>query len=269
MENVTYTHIHIGLEKPVKILQVTDIHITKANDSDTPRHHELMKKRTEVFRAEGNYPPKAPEEYFLESIELAKKEDALLICTGDAIDIHTNGNLEYFRELIQDQDMMFTPGGHEHQRRCVCTMEEEYPYWETIRPKLEAEFPQFDLYFESRIIGGLNIITADNSLDYYAPRTLEAFKRELEKGLPIIVFSHDYIWDRQLNYKEPYHPNIRLTSEDYKASHEMIDLLLHHPLVITTFGGHGHRYEEREIDGKLHYATDGLFKGNARMIEIT
>ena len=31
---------------------------------------------------------------------------------------------------------------------------------------------------------------------------------------------------------------------------------------------YGHRDEERIIDGKTHYMTSGLFKGQARMIEI-
>ncbi|MBQ8497198.1 MAG: metallophosphoesterase [Clostridia bacterium] len=268
MINLTHTKLHIGLEKPVKILQITDVHLTYANEEDTPRHQVLMKKRFDVFREEGNFPPHTPKEYFEQAIALAKEENALLVCTGDVIDIHTHGNLEVFREIIKGEDMMFSPGGHEHQRRCVRTMEEDYPYWETIRPQLESEFPEFDLYFESRIINGLNIITADNSLEYFPKKTVDAFKKELEKGLPIIVFFHDYIWEALLNTTEPYHPNVRLTKEDYQHNSEMIDLLLHHPLVITTFAGHGHRYEERTIDGKTHYATDGLFKGDARMIEI-
>lgn len=269
MEKITHTQIHVGLENPVKILHITDIHITKANELDTESHQQLMKKRAEVFKEEGNFPPKAPEEYLAEAIELAKKEDALLVCTGDAIDIHTHGCLECFSTLIRDADLMFSPGGHEHQRRCVRTMEEPYPYWENVRPQIESEFSRFDLYLESRVIHGLNIVTADNSMDYFAPHTLEMFRKELAKNLPMIVFFHDYLWNWHLLCKEPYSPNIRLTPEDYRASHEMIDLLLHHPLVVATFSGHGHGEEEREIDGKRHYMTDGLFKGIARMIEVT
>ncbi len=74
MENITYTKIHVGLEKPVKILHVTDVHITKANEKDTPEHHRLMKRREEVFKKEGNFPPKTPEEYFLDAIAFAKKK---------------------------------------------------------------------------------------------------------------------------------------------------------------------------------------------------
>lgn len=268
MLNITQTKINAGLKAPVKILHITDIHLTYSNTSDTEEHHALMAKRYEVFKNHADNPAHTPREYFECAIAFAKAENALLVCTGDAIDIHTRGNLEVFSEIISGEDLMFSPGGHEHQRVCVRTMEEPYPYWETVRPQLESELSRFDLYLESRIIGGLNVITADNSLDYFPRKTVDAFKRELERGLPIVVFFHDPIWDTLLNKKEAYHPNIRLSAEDYAASHEMIELLLHHPLVVTTFGGHGHRDAEHEIDGKIHYMTDGLFRGKARMIEI-
>ena len=268
MLNLTHTKLNVGIESPVKILHITDIHLTYANEKDTPRHQQLMKTRFDVFQKEGGFPPHTPKEYFEEAIAFSKAENALLICTGDAIDIHTHGNLEVFEEITKDIDMMFSPGGHEHQRRCVRTMEEPYPYWETIRPQLENEFSKYNLYLESRVVNGLNIVTADNSMDYFPKETVEAFKKELEKGLPIIVFFHDYLWDEFLNKKEAYHPNVRMTKEDYATSHEMIELLKSHPLVITTMSGHGHRDEERIFNGKTHYATDGLFKGKARMIEI-
>lgn len=264
----THTKLNAGLKQPVKILHITDVHLTYANENDTPRHQALMEKRFDVFREEGEFPPFTPKEYLEQAIALAKEENALLVCTGDAIDILTYGNLEVFKKIIDGEDMMFSPGGHEHQRRCVRTMEEPYPYRETARERLESEFPDFDLSFESRVIGGLNVITADSSMDYFSAETLEGLKREIERGLPMVVFTHDYIWDQYLNLDEPYHPNVRLTAEDYRINRETIDLLLHHPLVLATVSGHGHREEEQIIDGKTHYMTDGLFKGKARMLEI-
>ena len=268
MENIIFTRINIGVGKPFKLLHITDVHITEANECDTDEHKLLMKERTEVFREEGKYPEKSPSEYFRESIDISKSEDATVICTGDVMDIHTYGNLAEFRALTEGVDMMFTPGGHEHQRAIVRTMEEPYPYAKEIRAQLEDEFSRFDLSLESRVINGVNVITADNSLDYYSEKTLKAFKRELEKGYPVIVFSHDPIWDKLLNATDKTHENVFLTPDDYRISHEMIDLLLNHPLVITTVAGHGHAFEEREINGKIHYMTDGLFKGAARLIEV-
>lgn len=79
---------------------------------------------------------------------------------------------------------------------------------------------------------------------------------------------HDPIWERMLQKTEPYHPNIKLTPEDYKISHEMIDLPLNHPLVIATIAGHNHFNQTHLINGKTHYTTAGLFKGFYRYIEI-
>ena len=268
MLNLTKTTINLGLEKPVKLLHVTDIHLTYANEHDSDFHKDFMKVRYETFYNEGNKPPHNPKEYFEMAIKYAKDNDCLLVNTGDAYDILTKGNVEVYNNIVKGVDYMFTPGGHEHQWQCVRVMEEPFPYIEETRPKVQEIFKEHNLDLTSRVVNGVNIVCADNSLDYYSPKTLEAFKKELEKGLPIILFSHDPIWDRMLEHKAPYHPNVRLTETDYKASHEMIDLILNNPLVITTFSGHNHRDMEKEINGKTHYSTAGLFKGIAREIIV-
>ena len=271
MRSITETRIHVGLEAPVHVLQITDIHLTFANAEDTPEHQELMRERRTVFEIEGEPAPAerfnpTPEEYFKEAIKIAEAEGMLLVNTGDAYDVHTRGNVQKFHEIADGHDMMFSPGGHEHQFRIVRTMEEGYAYVETVREQLKYEFPEFNMDFSSRVINGLNIICANNALDYYNKYTVDCFKRELERGLPIVVFSHDPIWDKLLCLTKPYHPNVFLKPEDYATNSEMIDLLLHHPLVIATFAGHGHTDIEREIDGKTHYQTAGLFKGICRHI---
>ena len=268
MLKLTKTTINANIKTPVKLLHITDVHLTFANLEDSTYHQEAMPKRFKTFYDEGGKPNYTPEQYLEQAIEKSKELNALLVNTGDTIDLFTNGNVIEFKKYLDSVDIMFTPGGHEFQKRFTRTMEEEYPYVEETRPKVQKVFNKYNFDLSSRVINGINIVCADNSLDYYSPKTLQLFKKELEKGLPIIVFSHDPIWDRILQFKEPYHPNVRLTSEDYKASHEMIDLLLNHPLVITTFGGHNHVDMEKEINGKTHYSTAGLFKGVARYIEI-
>ena len=261
------TQIHAGLAAPVRILHVTDVHVTRATTEDSEEHRALMREREGVFFREGKEPPHTPEEYMQAAIDLAKREGALLVCTGDAIDIHTKGNVAYLQALLRENDMMFSPGGHEHQRQCLRTLEEPYPYAEKIRPLLDSELATHDLYLSSRIVGGLNIITADNSLDYFPARTVEAFRRELSRGLPTVVFFHDPIWDARLNANTPL-KNTRLTQADVDTSREMLSLCLTHPAVVATVGGHGHHAEERQIEGKTHYMTDGLFKGIARLITV-
>ncbi len=268
MQEILHTVIEVGLEKPVRLLHITDIHLTAYADEDPESQKELLQKRYDAFRKSGGYPPLDPEGYFREAIALAEEMDATLIVTGDVIDLHSQGNVAKFHEIADGHDMMFSPGGHEFQRICRRTMEEEGDYAEVMQKKLAEEFPEFDIHFESRIIGGLNVITANNSLDYYNAYTVARFEEELARGIPMIVFSHDPIHDKLMGLTESYHPNVKLTAEDYRTSNRMRDALLHHPLVVTTVAGHWHYGEEAEIDGKTHYVTPGLFKGICRLVEV-
>ncbi len=268
MQQVIHTVINIGLEKPVKLLHITDVHITKYAESDPDFQKNLLDMRVDIFREEGEYPPLTPEEYFEEAFELAETEGAIPVVTGDVIDIHTQGNVAYFSDFISDKHLLFTPGGHEYQRVCVRTMEEGEEYVSRVKAELQEQFPQFDLDFSSHIIGGVNIVLANNALDYYNAYTVARFEEELQKGLPIIVFSHDPINDRLLNRTDNYHKNITLTEQDYKTSHRMLTALWQDPRVVATVAGHWHRNEEFEAFGKTHYTTDGLFKGVCRLIEL-
>ncbi len=268
MQEIIHTVIEVGLEEPVKLLHVTDVHLTSYTEEDPEFQRELMEKRFEAFRKSGGYPPLTTAEYFRESIALAEELGATLIVTGDVMDVYTRGNVLQFHEIIRGHDLMFSPGGHEYQRICRRTMEEEGDYAATMRAVLAQEFPEFDLDFESRIIGGLNVVTANNSLDHYNAYTVERFERELERGLPMLVFSHDPINDKLMGLTEPYHPNVKLSSEEYQISNRMRDALLHDPRVIATVAGHWHYQKDEEIEGKMHYVTPGLFKGICRLIEV-
>lgn len=268
MEQVIHTVIELGLESPIKLLQITDVHLTAYTDEDPLSQQELLQRRYGDFRRSGGYPPLDTEEYLREALAMAEELGALPVLTGDIIDLHSAGNVALFRSIIEGRDLMFTPGGHEYQRICRRTMEEEGDYAATMRDKLASEFPEFDLDFDSRIIGGLNVITANNSFDYYNAYTVARFEKELDRGLPIIVFSHDPVNDKLMGLTESYHPNVKLTPEDYAISNRMLDALLHDPRVITTVAGHWHSADEPVIDGKKHYVTPGLFKGICRLVEV-
>ena len=268
MLHTIHTQIQLGLRQPIRLLQITDVHLTYVTEEDLPVQRELMPKRVETFHKDTAYPPRTTEEYFTRALDLAKELDALPILTGDIVDLPTRGNLDVFRRAIAGRDLMFTPGGHEYQRVYVRTMEEPDGYAEKSRARLAKELPEFDLDFDSRIIGGVNIITANNALDYYNAYTARRFAEELERGYPILVFSHDPIWDQRLCCTEPYHPNIRLSAEDYRISGEMRDTILHDPRVIASFAGHKHKQQDETVEGKMHYVTPGLFYGICRLIEI-
>ena len=263
MLDVLHTTLNVGLKKPVRL-----IHITEVSPKDEPWQQELMRERTEVFVKEGKYPENTPEEYFREAISLAKELDATLVVTGDVYDVYTSGNLAKFKEIISGEDMMFTPGGHEYQKQIVRTLEEPDGYGAMMEKKLKKDISEFDIDFEARVIGGVNVITANNALDYFPKCTVNKFEETLKNGLPTVVFFHDPLDDKLLNKTEAYHENVKITKEEYLFSHRMLDTLKLSSQVITTFSGHHHTSREYLCDDKIHYVTGGLFKGVCRLIEI-
>ena len=268
MLQIEKTVLNLGLEKPIKLLHITDVHICEVSELDEPWQQELMKERIGVFQREANFPEKTPEEFFKEAVALSKELGALLVVTGDVYDVHTRGNLAKFKKLIKGEDMMYSPGGHEYQYQIVRTLEEPDGYGARMEKQLKEEINEFDLDFECRELGGVNVITANNALDYYPESTVNRFFKTLENGLPTIVFSHDPLDDKLLNKHEAYHENVKITKEEYEISHKMLDALISNPQVVTTFTGHNHITREYEIEGKTHYLTGGLFKGICRLIEI-
>lgn len=269
MQELLRTKIKAGLTRPVRLLHITDVHLTAAAPGqDSEELCELLARRKESFRRAGGYLPQSTEELFEEALDLAEELCALPVITGDAFDLHSRGNLDLFRRLIQNRDVMYTPGGHEYQTAIRRTMEEEGDYALRMTKKLARELPTFDLDLESRVIGGLNVVTVNSGLDYFNRTAAERFEKELSRGLPTVVFTHDPPNDQRMGITEPYHPAVKLTKEDYAVSNKMLSELISNDLVIATFSGHWHRTSEEQISGKTHFVTDGLFRGVCRLIEV-
>jgi len=269
MQKVIHTVLNAGAEKPFRILHITDVHLTFTDEHDSPEHVTLERRRWGVFRREGNVPPLSPEEYFEEAKTLAKAWDALPVITGDVMDIQTHGNIAAFRRLLEGMDCMFIPGGHEHQKRCHRTLEEPEAYWVGARQRLKEAFPEFDMDFSCRTVNGVNLICADNSLDYYNEETLRRYKEERAKGLPTILFSHDPMRTALLNKTEAWSEFITLTPEDFRRSKEMIDLIHEDPNLVAYFTGHSHKEIETPLrSGAVCYETPGLYAGICRLIEV-
>lgn len=268
MEQILHTVLEAGLEKPVRILQVTDVHLVEYSDQDPVDQQELLKRRRETFRKEGGYPPHTQNEYLEEAFRIAEEQDALLVITGDAMDLNSDGNHREFRRITAGKDFMFTPGGHEFQRICKRVLDEPADYYPGARARVAAAFPELKLTFDSRVVGGVNVITMDNSVDYFRAEILDALKKEVQKGLPMVLFMHDPLHDKALLHIAGI-PLQRPTDEEYRISDQVIELIGTCPLVLATFAGHYHSEQETIAPcGAKVYVTPGLFKGIARMIEI-
>ena len=273
MERIISTVIEAGLEKPVKILHITDTHITESDENDDKRMKDLIEMRRDTFYKEGGKQSKAPQQYLEEAFEIAKSENALPVLTGDIMDLNSSGCRKQLHLSCDGHDFLFTTGTHEYQRssctpKC-CPLEEPVGYYEQTRNALMSEFGYGDWNVDSRTVNGLNIITVDNSQSYFPAQVLPALKKVLENGLPSILFMHVPLEWLEIIRTNPRNPDSHLTEQDYITSYETVDFIIDNPQIIATFAGHRHReYECTLRSGQKMYETPGTFSGICRLIEI-
>lgn len=269
MEQILQTALHAGLEKPVRLLHVTDVHLVDYAEDDVQEQREHLIKRREVFRKEANYPPHTQNEYLQEAFRLAEQEGALPVLGGDVMDIYCKGTVREFHRLTDGHDFMFTPGSHEFAYLCRAPRPGFREYYAKARPEVEAHFPQLHFRFDSRLVGGLNVITMDNSEDYFRAEEFEKLKEEVKRGYPIVLFMHDPLMDHGLMRVNEPSEVVRRTEEEYRISDECLKFIGECPQILAVFSGHWHGEREAVAPcGKLTYVTPGLFKGICRMITV-
>jgi len=273
MVEILHTRLNLGLEKPVRILHVTDTHITESNEEDDQRMKDLIVMRRDTFVKEGKYAPRTPQEYLTEAFELAEAEGAFPVLTGDIMDLNSAGSRAVLHTCLDGRDFLFTAGTHEFQRssctpRC-CPLEEPGTYYEETRAALQTEFP-WTWDSDSRVIGGVNLVTLDNSQGFFTEDAYKKLQDELGKGLPTVLFMHvpltcDTL--RRVPHEPPYQ-DYRFSQEEYGISRRTVKLIESSPLVKATFAGHWHCNSEYPDHQPPTWVTPGTYAGIVRLIEI-
>lgn len=274
MVNVLHTVVEIGLEKPVKVLHITDTHITESNENDDQRMKDLIEMRRDTFVKEGKYAPRTPQEYLIEAFEIAEKEGAFPVLTGDITDLDSAGGREALHECMDGRtDFLYTAGTHEFQRssctpKC-CPLEEPAPYYEETRTSLQAEFP-WNWDSDHKVIGGINLVTLDNSQGFFTLDAYEKLKAEIAKGLPLVLFMHVPLTCETLKrvpYEPPYQ-DYRFSPEEYEISRKTVALIESEPLIKATFAGHWHCDSQYPSHQPPTWVTPGTYAGIVRLIEF-
>ena len=269
--------LEIGLEKPIKILHVTDSHIALVDERDNERKHELAKRL-------GN-PEK--ERFFFEHLEYAEKNCDLLVHTGDLIDFTSKANFDFARKILPKENVFFISGNHEFSQY-VGEAYEDIAYkmnsFREMLPGLGAP-----LFFNSRILGGVNFVGIDDSYHQFEPWQITRLKMEIEKGLPIILCLHVPIYEQSLydyhisrsgigsssylvgcdEEHLPYDEWRAIEIRPRGATMEMVEFIKSQPLIKTLLTGHVHFSFESELtDGTIQFVTGGGYDGTAREITV-
>ena len=252
-------HFHLGLEKPVRIFHMTDVHLSLA-DERNENMIEYAAGRRNVFFKEANFPELDPVGYLREAMEYAKNYDCTVF-TGDVVDFNTYKNYDVAKEILAGHDYMFAAGNHEFTPKPGI---DSYILRENTKDYVQSHF-RGDMFFESRIVGGVNIITADNGYTTWSEKQYEQLKAEVSRGYPIILFTHvplhpDMLKDEWYN-RDHLIGKLEGNEAEIASSLKVVKYLAEEPAFVGFCSGHWHNNAYVDFCGKPSYVVGGLFKG--------
>lgn len=279
--NVTETILEIGASAPIKLLHITDAHTCLAYEDEGEKLTKLAYRRAEnAFGGVGN-----PEIRFNAAVEYANETGDIVACTGDMYDFLSRANFDFLDRAFSRLDYIYAAGNHD-----FCTAPgadvEDGPF-KARQMKLVSPHIKNDLIFYAKVINGINFICIDNSYYQFYGNQFDLLKKEVERGLPIVLFMHNPIYTKDLaeelmkNNDCAYvvcppeellarYPKVRA---DYQRATEetasVVEYIKNQPLIKAIFAGHLHRNFETKLDCKImQYVTGGLFFGDVREITI-
>ena len=227
--------MHLGLEKPVRILHLTDPHLALTYETESEDCRSFSAHRRDVFFREANFPQRDPVGYLEDAMQYAENFDCTVI-TGDVLDLVFERSKDEARRILAGKDYLFCAGNHEFCKRGV-------PETFATRPQLAEEVqPIFrgNMFFESRVVGGVNVVALDNSFLLITEEQLRLLKKEVSRGLPILLFCHCPINDR---WKTPdYYASLKprgATDEMIETGCEAVRYIADEPLIKAICQHHG------------------------------
>ncbi|MCQ2435381.1 MAG: metallophosphoesterase [Clostridia bacterium] len=273
---IVETELKIGIEKPFDILHAADTHITLACEADGERKMKLAKRRAEVF-------PTAMQD--LRDIERLCAETGLpLIHSGDLIDFTSVPNYEAGAEFIRKTDCFISVGNHEFSQYVGEAWEDD-AYRAQTADKAAAMCGN-DITFDSRVIGGVNFVAIDNGYYLFKRSQLEMLKKEVAKGMPVVLTFHDPLYERRLydtmlgrgsecaylvavpeELMSSYSEHRFRQQKADEPTLEAVDYMAHEPSIKAILTGHIHFDYEGVFAGRIPQIVTGC--GSVRRIHIS
>ena len=178
-------HVHIGLEKPFSILHISDSHITEADERDGEDKRRFAESRRRTFGGR-------QQSALLSSLDWAKSNVDYVVHTGDLIDFCSEANLDFVRNCFGNAAgfMLGSTGNHEYQRRNKGERCSYTPEYNALSEKALSSAFGFDTNFSNTVVNGVNFVAISQVYGYVTPNQVVRFKKEVAKGLPIVLCMH-------------------------------------------------------------------------------
>lgn len=270
--------LKIGLEKPLKILHITDSHVAFADERDSEQTRELVRNRLASTDKE---------KHLEEQLAYGRENCDLIVHTGDLIDCVSHANFDFARKILSDEKFFFAVGNHEFSHFLGEAYEDRAYKMNSFR-LMQPGLGQ-PLFFSSRVEGGVNFVAIDDSYHQFEPWQKVRLEKEIKKGLPIILCLHAPLFEQSL-----YDFHISKTGEgvssylvgcdedhmpddEWRAIEirprgitvEMVEFIKSQPMIKAVLAGHVHFDFVSELrPGMPQYVSAGGYDGFTREITI-
>ena len=277
--DILKSQLDLGLVQPIRILQVSDCHLSGCCEEDSEKAKAKSKKKTAEFLKETG--GVTQEQRLKEALDLSAEYDALVF-TGDITDSPSRANLELLASMLEGRRYLYTFGNHDYY-----TYDSDSGNADD-RERFLDDFLRFlpcDPTMDSLQVGGVNLVALDDSLAQFSALQLEFLKAEAAKGLPILLFLHLPIysptfvpqayewWDSSMCVGTPADVLAAHGETDPKMRSEaetllMLDYIREEPLIKAIFASHLHFSDEANVLGKPQFVNKPCYLGSAREILI-
>lgn len=275
--NIQKTKLDIGLASPVRILQVSDCHLSGFCEEDSERAKARSKKKTEAFQRDAGGVPQ--EQQLQDALLLAEDCDALVF-TGDIADSPSRANLELLESMLEGRRYLYTFGNHDYY-----SYDSDRGTAED-RDRFLDEFLRFlpcDPTMDSLQVGGVDLVALDDSLAQFSLLQLEFLKTEIARGLPILLFLHLPIyspsfaeeayrrWDSAMCVGAPRevlaaHGETDPNMPADETTQAVLELIRETPQIRAIFASHLHFADETAVLGKPQFVNEPCCLGSVREI---
>ena len=246
---LNYGTVNIGLEKPFSILHISDTHLTAVYPNEDEKKQQLHKIRTTTFGGR-------QEEALRDSLDWARQHVDYVVHTGDLIDWQSEANFDMVKKYF-GEGVVGCLGNHEFSQHMWLSEPKETgteQYKDLTRKKLQEVFP-YDIELQSQVVSGVNFVTLDDVYGYVTERQVELFRKEVKKGLPIVLCMHvpfhtENIWRADIRFWHDEKSRFRNVAPDpsgeYKRQQDdpvtsaFIAYLKTEPLLKAILAGHLH-----------------------------
>ena len=274
--SLSYAVVNIGLAEPFSLLHISDSHLTAAYGHEGEKKQTLTAQRTQTFGG-------MQEQALQDALAWAKQHVEFIVHTGDLIDWHSEANFDLVRKFFPD-GLVGCIGNHEFSPDMKLSeppIEKTEDFKKPLRKAVQDAFP-FDISFQSQVVHGVNFITLDDVFGYVTKKQVRKFKKEVRKGLPIVLCMHvpfysEDMWRANYRFWKCKAPMtdavVPAPTGDYKTqledpvTREFIAYLKQEPLLKCILTGHAHfSFDDAFSPTCRQYVTAGGFLFHGREV---